>query len=322
MKTSANSGKLHVLSRETVLAAWAPVFFFAALVASGCSESNTARFVPQEVSPGNYQRIVSLTPSITEIIFALGAGDRVVGVTSCCDYPEQAKELPSVGDFLKPNLEALIALEPDLVILAPTGSLLRQSYDNLASIGMRVLVVWNNTMEETFDAFRIIGRTLKIENEARGLAEEVRGRIRAETGRLAGVTQKKVLWVVGINPMIAVGNGTYQAEILDAAGGKNVISKDLGAWPRINEEFVLQADPDVIIESAMGNEAELGDYAGSLRVWDRYPSITAVRQGMVRLVRHDAPYRPGPRMPEALKMIAEALHPELFKTEEREKEGR
>ena len=125
----------------------------------GCFKAD--RFDPPGIPPGNYQRLVSLTPSVTEILFALGLEDRIRGVTSWCDYPPEVQSLPRVGDFLKPNLEAVLDLEPDLIILAPTGTLLRQSYENFTSLGHRVLVVWNNTLEETFEAIHTISRTVQ-----------------------------------------------------------------------------------------------------------------------------------------------------------------
>ena len=285
------------------------VFWIAVLLA-GCGGSD--RFVPPDVEPGDYRRIISLTPSITEVLYAMGAQARIAGVTSFCDYPEAARTLPDVGDFLKPNMEAVIALEPDLIILAPTGTLLRKSYDNFASLGLKVLVVWNNTVEETLTAILTIGRTLCMDEAASLVVSGIRTSIQTETARLASAPKVRVLWVVGHRPLVAVGSLTYQSEILAMAGGINVIPDDQGAWPAINEEFVLEANPAVIIDSAMGRESG-GPSHDKDTPWDRLSSVEAVIKGRVKSLRHDALYRPGPRMAEALRILGATLHPEYYR---------
>jgi len=137
-------------------------------------------FTPPDVPQGGYSRIISLTPSITEILFAMGAKERIAGVTSWCDYPEEAKSLPKVGDFKQPNMEALLALKPDLIVLAPTGSLLKKSYDNLSGFGIPMLVVWNNTCGETIESIMLIGRTIQMEDAAKSLAQKIQDEIALE----------------------------------------------------------------------------------------------------------------------------------------------
>lgn len=271
--------------------------FIAFLLFTACSPS----FVPPDVEPGDYRRIVSLTPSITEVLFALGAGDRVVGVTSCCNYPEETAALTKVGDFLNPNMEAVLALEPDLIVLAPTGTLLRQSYDNFASLGLTVLVLWNNDLEETFDSMETLGRTLNL--DAGDKVEQLRTALAKEQGRWKGEPVVRTLWAVGRRPLIAVGQGTFQAEILSLAGGENILMGG-ESWPHLNEEFVIEADPEVIIDSSMGNET----VEKALSAWNRLASVKAVKEGRVRVLAHDALFRPGPRMVEAVRLLGEALH--------------
>lgn len=276
-------------------------------LAAGCGRG--ARFVPPAVPPGPYHRIVSLTPSVTEILFALGAGDRVVGVTLWCDYPEAARALPRVGDFLEPNLEALASLEPDLVILAPTGTLLKKQYDNLRALGFPVLVVWDNTLEETFDAVARIGRVLKLDDAAAALTGRMGRDLAREAGRIEGAAPVRVLWVVGHRPLVGVGPGTFQDQILARAGGINVLAGAGEPWPSISEEYVLRLDPEVIIDSAMGPGPVADRQAEADRFWRRLSSVRAVRESRVRVLYHDALYRPGPRMGLALRLLARTLHP-------------
>lgn len=267
------------------------------------SSCDSRRFVPPKTPPGDYKRIISLTPSITEVLFAMGAEDKIAGVTSWCDYPEVAKNYPKVGDFLRPNLEAVLELDPDLIILAPTGTLLRKSYNNFKSLGKNMLVVWNNTIPETLDTIRIMGETLRMEEQAEALIKRIQDQIQEEREKLKKHKPVRALWVVGHKPLVAVGEGTCQAEILKMAGGLNVVPEGLGAWPNINEEFVLQADPDVIIDSAMGSE----DDDAFLEMWRRLSALKAVKNKQVKKIYHDSLYRPGPRTPEALRIIGEAL---------------
>jgi len=293
------------------------------LVVSGCGD--TARFQPPRVPPGEYCRVVSLTPSVTEIFYALGAGERLVGVTTWCDYPPAARGITKVGDFIQPNLEALLALDPDLIVLAPTGDLLKESYDNLEKLGFALLVVWNNTLEETLDAVTEIGRALRLEEAAAALRTQLEEEIRRQQERLASLPAQRVLWLVGRNPLIAVGEGTFQNELLEAARGINVAS-DLGPWPVISAEFVLRIDPDVIIDSSMdtassdfeetspeGNNGsrDIASKHNSASPFARFSTLRALQQGRIHAVHADVLYRPGPRMAEALQLVANTLHPEL-----------
>ena len=289
------------------------LLFLFLFTAAGCGKGE--RFLAEEVPPGPYDRIVSLTPSVTEILFALGTGDRVVGVTSWCNHPEAALHLPRVGDFLEPNLEALAALDPDLVILAPTGTLLRKQYNNLRALKIPVLVVWDNTLEDAFDAVKKIGRVLGRDEAAGKLVDRMHRELASESARWAGADAVRVLWVVGHRPLVGVGPGTFQDQILSMAGGVNVLADTREAWPSLNEEYVLRLDPERILDSAMGPLPEEERQADADRFWSRLSSVRAVREGKVKAFYHDALYRPGPRMGLALHLLAQALHPERFSGE-------
>jgi len=273
---------------------------------AGCGSDEP--FVPTRIPAGEYERIVSLTPSVTEILFALGAGGRTRGVTTWCDYPPAARGLPRVGDFLKPNLEAIVSLDPDLVILAPTGDLLRESYDNLVRLGLDVLVVWNNTIDETLAAMLEIGRVLRLDDEAAALEARIRRELAAERERLSRAPRRRILWIMGRNPLVAVGEGTYQHELLEAAGCINAAA-GLGSWPVLNSEFVFESDPDIIIDSSM-DVPPPGDGSRAANPWERFQSLTAVKAGRVHFLNSDPVYRPGPRMAEGLAILGKTIHPD------------
>ena len=278
--------------------------------ATGCADGE--RFTPPSVPPGDYRAVVSLTPSITEILFALGAADRVAGVTSWCDYPPETAAIPKVGDFIRPNLEAILDLDPDLVILAATGDLLRESYENLVSLDLEVLVVWNNTIEETFSAIGEIGRVLKQNDAAAALLARCRRDLKKQRDILAEVPERSVLWVMGRRPLVAVGEGTYQHELLEAAGCRNVAA-GLGSWPTLNPEYVLKIDPDVIIDTALAMGKGDRKASGNSTPWDDFSSLRAVQTENVHLLDGDSLYRPGVRMAEALEILGRALYPERYR---------
>lgn len=259
--------------------------------------------MPPAVRAGQYQRIVSLTPSLTEILFALDAGDRVKGVTAWCDYPPAAASLPRVGDFLKPNMEAMLSIKPDLVILAATGNLLRESYDNLVRLDLEVLVVWNNTIDETLAAVREIGRVLELDQNAARLEERIRRDLAETKERFTGLRSQKILWVMGRKPIVAVGDGTFQNELIETVGGINVAA-GMGAWPVLNAEFVLSTNPDIIVDSAMDTSRDDGH-------WKGFSSLSAVREGRIYPLNSDLVYRPGPRMAEGLALFGRTLSDEI-----------
>jgi len=271
------------------------------ILCAGCTRSES--FEPPLVQAGHYERIVSLTPSLTEILFAIDAGDRVRGVTAWCDYPPEAASLPRVGDFLKPNMEAMLSIKPDLVVLAATGNLLRESYDNLVRLDIEVLVVWNNTIEETLDAVREIGRVLELDQNAARLEKRIRHDLAKTKERFTSLRSQRILWVMGRKPIVAVGDGTFQDELIEAVGGINVAA-GMGAWPVLNAEFVLAADPYFIFYSAMETSRD-DDH------WKKFSSLKAVREARIYPLDSDLVYRPGPRMAEGLALFGRTLSDEI-----------
>lgn len=271
------------------------------ILCAACTRGES--FVPKIVPAGQYERIVSLTPSLTEILFALGAGDRVKGVTAWCNHPPEAAALPRVGDFLKPNMEAMLSIKPDLVVLAATGNLLRESYDNLLRFDFEVLVVWNNTIDETLAAVGEIGRVLELDQNAADLEKKIRRDLAAGRERFSSLRSQRILWVMGRKPIVAVGEGTFQNELIELVGGINV-AEGMGAWPVLNTEFVLATDPDIIVDSAMGTARD-DDH------WKEFATLSAVRANRIFPLDSDLVYRPGPRMAEGLILFGQTLSGEI-----------
>ena len=256
------------------------------------------------------QRIVSLAPSITETLFALGVGDRVVGVSTYCDYPPEAARLDKVGTFLQPNVERILAKKPDLVIAVPSPGN-RAPVESLRELGLEVLIVNPERIGEILDAIRRIAAAVGVPREGDGLIARIESELRAVEARVAGAAPVRTLLLVGRAPFIAAGAGTYQDELITRGGGVNLAAASGQSWPTLSLEFVVAAAPQVIIDASMGSE-EAADQAASLAFWDDFPTIPAVRDRRLHGYRAYELLRPGPRVAETLATVARFLHPERF----------
>ncbi|MCX8071940.1 MAG: cobalamin-binding protein [Candidatus Binatia bacterium] len=256
---------------------------------------------------GAPQRIVSLAPALTELVFALGVGDRLVGATAQCDFPPQALTLPRVGTFLSPNVEAVLHARPDIVLVSPSPGN-RRAVEQLRNLGLRVFVVDPQTVQDLAATVRQVGKALGVEEHADRLADRFVASIEATQRLVASCPPRKVLFVVGRNPLIAVGSGTMQDELIHLAGGTNVVRAH--GWPKVSIESVLQAGPEVIIDATMGSDStNAGD---GVAFWDQFPLLPAVKNRRVVIRADDRILRPGPRLPEGLRALAEDIHPEAF----------
>ena len=255
-------------------------------------------------------RIVSLAPSVTETIFALGLGDRLVGVSVYCDYPPEAERIDRVGTFLTPNVEAIVAKRPDVIMAVPSPGN-QGSVQALRRLGLKVVLVDPNTVAQIKASLVTIGRELNHEAAARALVARIDAQIASVHARLDDVPARTVLMVVGQTPLIAVGTGTFQDELIRMAHGNNLAAAAGGSWPRLSIEFAIAAAPEVIIDTSMGNEEQVGA-APAMAFWQRFPTIPAVRDGHVYGYKAYQVLRPGPRIGEAFEAIARFIHPELF----------
>jgi len=252
-------------------------------------------------------RVVSLAPSVTEILFALGAGDEVVGVSTYCDYPPEATNITRVGSFLTPNIEQIIALKPDVIIGVTTPGN-EEPVKTLQNLGFKIVIVPADTVVQTRASIDTIARALGREADGRRLIEQFDMRLAAVQQRLRGAPLRRVLMVVGQKPLVAVGSGTFQDELIRMAGGINVAGATRLAWPHLNLEAVIDWAPEVIIDTSMGTE----ENTQVLEFWKQFPSLPAVREQHLYAYRTYELLRPGPRIPEALEMIARAVHPERY----------
>jgi iron complex transport system substrate-binding protein len=261
------------------------------------------------------QRIVSLAPSITETLFALGVGERVVGVSTHCDYPPAATRIDRVGTFLQPNVERILARRPDLVIAVPSPGN-RAQVERLRELGVEVLIVDPGRIGAILEAIRSIAAAVGVPQEGARLIARIEGELRAVEARVAGAPRVRTLLLVGRAPFIAAGADTYQDELITRAGGINVAAGSGQAWPNLSLEFVVAQAPEVIIDASMGSE-EAADRADSLAFWDAFPSMPAVRDRRIHGYRAYELLRPGPRIAETLAAVARFLHPGRFAAPDR-----
>ncbi len=259
-------------------------------------------------------RIVSTSPSTTEVLFALGLGNRVVGVSVYCRYPAEAEALPKVGNFLRPNTEVIARLRPDLVIVS------RGSNDvprQLSQLGIPTITIDDaRTLESVYSMIRELGRATGVAARAETLVAELQGRLDRVRATAATRPPRKVLLVVGRSPssltdLVAVGRGSYLHELVQVAGGVNVLDDPgLPSYPRISMETVIRLAPDVIVDAG-----DMGDtVAEHVRrqpitegLWKQQSAVAAARTGAVHAVTSDAFVVPGPRMVEAAETLASWL---------------
>jgi iron complex transport system substrate-binding protein len=267
------------------------------------------RVVTQKETP---QRIVSLAPSNTEILFALGLGSRIVGVTDYCTYPPEAKEKPSIGGFSTPNIEEIIVKSPDLVLANVIHK--DKAIPQLESKGLTVVALNPKTIDEVFAAITLVGKVTGAEKEADRLVADMKDRIKditKKTGSLAESQKRRVLEIVWHDPLMAAGSGTLHDELISKAGGIN-IARNLADYADISLEAVIAANPEVMIADIGMGEGE--DLPFQFLVSEsRLKDTDARKNNRVYAINVELVSHPGPRTVEALEKLAKFIHPELFK---------
>ncbi len=268
---------------------------------------------------GTPKRIVSLAPNITETLFALGLGDRVVGVSRFCDYPAEVKSIAQVGGFLDPSYEAIVGLEPDLVVLLTSH---RDARRELEKMKLRVLVTPEETIAGIWESVRLIGETCGVPDEADRLLTQLTERTHAVEAATAGLSRPRVLVCIGrdmdtgtIASVYAAGKKTFYDEIIDAAGGINVLGDPSVPYPQLSAEGVIELNPDVIVD--LINMIPPGGKTPDeiAHQWKTLPRVNAVTTGRVHVIVGSHALRPGPRYVQFLEEIARLLHPEAFEKE-------
>ena len=261
--------------------------------------------------PVRAYRIVSLAPNLTEILFAIGLDDEVVGVTLDSDYPADAAEKPKVGTFWQPNIEAVVAAKPNLVI-ALDFQQQKDLVERLKQIGYNNLTVNIEKVSDLFIAVEKIGIATNRQQQANELINHIRTKLQQLTTLVSTESKVRVLWVVQREPLRVAGRDTFVNEIIEMAGGENAIGQTVHKYPPIGSEQVMACNADVIIESAMGPEDIEGQREMAKQHWSKYQYIPAVANNRVYVIDGDTVSRLGPRLYEGTEAIARCLRPDLF----------
>jgi iron complex transport system substrate-binding protein len=271
-------------------------------------------FLSAVLSAAPPERLVSTAPSITELLYALGLGNRVVGVTRFCRYPPEAQLKPKIGDYTSPNLEAIAALRPDLVIIQTNPVHLA---DRLAKLKLHVLEVDQENIAAIYKSIHDVGAATGTEHAATQLSDSILDGLGKIRNRVASLPRVRMMFVIGRSPnrldgLVVAGRASYLNEVIEIAGGENVFRDAVAGYPEVSLEEVMARNPEVIVD--MG---DMSDTVGVteehkrnvIALWNRIPNLAAVKQHRVFAVASDIFVVPGPRVIEAAKAFAEMLHP-------------
>lgn len=276
------------------------LLFSALVVVAACTKP-----APPATQTTKAARVVSLTPSTTEAIFAIGAGDKLVGRSRYCDHPDEAKKLPQVGGYVDPSFEAILALSPDLVIGArgPAGAAIAERLEarHVATFFPRM-----ESFAENDAMISGIGERVGRAAEARAFVDGMKAKCAAIEGAVRERPRVRVLLVFGVAPVSVAGPGSLADEMIRRAGGDNVV-REGSAYPTFGIEHVIDLDPDVVVNGATAESMGRVQIARDTPGWSKVPAVAA---GKVVSIPADVVFRPGPRVPDGLATLARAIHPE------------
>ena len=256
-------------------------------------------------------RIVSLSPSLTHIVYALGEMDKIVGVTIYSDFPPEAGKLPKVGGWVNPNFEAIVALRPDAVLLMKDQDAMFG--EKLRSLGLNTVIVsGNDSVEDIIDTVTFLGSLLGKNEKAGEVAAHISGSLAAVRKKTENLPKKKVLFVVGRNPgtledIYVIGQNNYINELIEIAGGENVVKNERFSI-KLTREAILTLDPDVIVEV---NHEQPDKEEEILRIWRGLVESRAVRNGEVYILPTTVLLHPSQTIAEGAGVLAGVLHPEI-----------
>lgn len=287
----------------------------AAVLLAACGPAQP--LAPAPVGAPAEARIVSLVPSFTEILFAIGAQDRLVGVSSYCDYPPEAKELPRVGGYFDPNYEAIIALRPNIVLVSDYRG---ETKEHLAAFGIEVRAYSHNTIAEIVDDIRQIGTLTGRDAEADSVANALLARIEATRQATKDLPRERVLLSVGrdvsdtsMKEVYACGPVGFLNEVLEAAGGANALAPGAADYPVLTAEGILTLQPDRVFEILDDESAPQVADGTVMKAWASLPHFDLDERQRVHVFCNDYAGIPGPRVGRILDDFFAALHPELVK---------
>lgn len=288
------------------------MFVATVLVLASCGPGNSPpaanRTIIDELGrtvhiPTRAERIISLAPSVTEILFALGAGDRVAGVTSYCDYPPEARLKENIGDTLKPSVERIVALKADLVIVS-TASQVEAFVQRLQELGIPVYVSNPRSLDGVLESIDKLGELIGAVDNARQLTARLRSRISSIETRASAPARPSVLVILGTEPLITAGAASFINDLINRAGGRSISADVSGDYPQYSLETAVAKQPQVIFLQAGGSVLP-----------ERLKETPAALAGRVYRLDDDLLLRPGPRVVDGLEQMAARIHPDAVQGE-------
>ena len=265
--------------------------------------------------PHEAEKIVSLSPSVTELLFDLGLENRIVGVTDFCRYPPEALNIEKIGGYLDVNYEAIVSLKPDMVIMRRE---FQQAKERLESLNIRTLIVNHDDIEGILDSYNIVGKACGAGQRASARIAQIRQRMSKVSVQTENLPLQKVLICIereygkgAILGVIAVGKDGFYNEILRLAGGESLFEATGLPFPPVSAESIVRANPDIIIEMVPDIEKRGLDRQTIIKDWNALDSVEAVRNGKIFILTKDYFVIPGPRFVMIIEEMAKLIHPEV-----------
>ena len=254
------------------------------------------------------KRIVSLAPSITEILFALGLDEQVAAVTNFCDYPETVLNKPRIGGFVNPDIEKIVSLKPDLIIGIRDGNRM-DTVDRLNDFGLPAYLIDPKGFDGVMQTIKNIGDVVGREKESRKMVKEMVKKTENIITLTQSLSRPKVFFQLGDAPMVTVGKGTLANDLIRLAGGRSISENEPTSYPVYSIETVLLKAPEIIIITSMDSKKNAPQL---VKKWESWKSIPAVRMSMIYVIDSNLVDRPTPRIVEGLEALVRIIHPEIF----------
>ena len=287
------------------------IFLFSGLLAISCVATSFARAATDETGrlvrlvPAP-QRIVSLAPGISETLYALGLEDKIIGVTTFCDWPPAVQAKTKIGGFTNPSIEKIVALRPDLILAAADGNR-KETVRQLEKLELPVYVTNPTSTSGVLKSIGHIGAITGREKEAAALVEKLRQKLRSVAVRTRGKKKPRVFFQLGMEPMITAGRGTLIHEVIERAGGVNVAGNDVANYPRYSAEGIISASPDIIVFAPMVNDKT---FEAVYKFWRAFGEVPAVKNGKIYPIDANLINRASPRIFDAVEILSFMFHPE------------
>ena len=257
--------------------------------------------------PDPPRRIVSMAPSITEILFTLGLREEVVGVTDFCNYPEAALTKHRIGGFVNPSIEKIVSLKPDLILAIRDGNRM-DTLDRLKDLGFSVYVVDPTGFDGVVKTIENIGEVVRRRDKSTEITRKMTKKKEVIVKLTQSLPKPRVFFQVGYSPIVTVGRGTLGDDLIRLAGGRNISENEPGSYPLYGVETILSKAPEVIILSSMDSKK---DYLNLIKMWRSWKDLPAVKMNAIYVIDSNLVDRPTPRVVEGLEAMAGMVHPEI-----------